>query len=83
VRSTTRAARRALAAILVRHGMPPDMANDAAEANPYAGPATAVADRLAALAEAGASLAVFDWMAPFDRRTLEALADVASAQSGA
>ena len=36
-----------------------------------------ITDRLAALAEAGASLVVFDWMAPFDPATLEALADVA------
>ena len=77
VRSTTRAARRALAAILVRHGMPPDMVDEAVAANPYAGPVSAISDNLAALAEAGASLAVFDWMAPFDRRTLEVLAEIA------
>lgn len=77
VRPTVRLARRDLAAILVRHGMPPDLARDAAAANPYAGPRSAITDRLAAMAAAGASLAVFDWMAPFDAVTLEALSDVA------
>jgi F420-dependent oxidoreductase-like protein len=77
VRASTTAARRSLAGILVRHGMPPSLAMAAAEANPYAGPISAISDRLAALGEAGASMAVFDWMAPFDRRTLEALAELA------
>jgi len=77
VRSTARAAQRDLAAILARQGMPPDVARQAAAANPYAGPISALADRLSALADAGASLVVFDWMAPFDRATLEALAGVA------
>jgi hypothetical protein len=57
--------------------MPPDVAREAAAANPYAGPISALADRLSALADAGASLVVFDWMAPFDPVTLEALAGVA------
>jgi len=77
VRPTARAARRDLAAILARHGMPADVAREAAAANPYAGPISALADRLSALADAGASLVVFDWMAPFDRATIEALAGVA------
>ena len=79
VRPTTRQAQRDLATILTRHGMPADVARDAAAANPYAGPVSAVSDRLEAVAEAGATLAVFDWMAPFDPRTLEALAGVAQA----
>jgi alkanesulfonate monooxygenase SsuD/methylene tetrahydromethanopterin reductase-like flavin-dependent oxidoreductase (luciferase family) len=82
VRSTTAAARRDLAAILVGHGMPADVARDTAEANPYAGPLSAVTDRLASMAEAGASLAVFDWMAPFDPATLEALAGIAESVAG-
>lgn len=81
VRSTTRTARHRLAAILARHGMAEDVALEAAAVNPYAGPISAVTDRLAAMAEAGASLVVFDWMAPFDKATLEALAGVAQALS--
>lgn len=77
VRPTTAEARRELAAILVRHGMAPGAARDSADANPYAGPVSAIRDRLAAIADAGASLAVFDWMAPYDGATLEALAGVA------
>lgn len=77
VRSTTQAAQRDLAATLASHGMPADVARDAAAANPFAGPTSALADRLAALGEAGASLVIFDWMAPFDAATLEALAGVA------
>jgi F420-dependent oxidoreductase-like protein len=79
IRSTTQAARRELAAILQRHGLAADAAREVAAASPFAGPASATADRLAALAEAGASLVVFDWMAPFDPATLECLADLASA----
>lgn len=78
VRPTMRQARRDLAAILAGHGMPPDVARDTAAASPYAGPISAVTDRLSAMAEAGASLVVFDWMAPFDLPTLDALADAAA-----
>jgi F420-dependent oxidoreductase-like protein len=78
-RPTVREAQRDLAAILQRHGLAPDVARDVAAASPYAGPASAAADRLAELHDAGASLAVFDWMAPFDPPTLEALAELARA----
>jgi F420-dependent oxidoreductase-like protein len=74
VRSSTSRARRDLAAVLVRHGMPAAVAPETITANPYAGPVSAVGDRLAAMAEAGASLVIFDWMAPFDPETLDALA---------
>ena len=77
IRPTIREARHDLAAVLVRHGMAPPVARETADANPYAGPVSAIRDRLAAIAEAGATLAVFDWMAPFDRATLEALSGVA------
>lgn len=77
IRTTTEAARRDLAAILASHGMPPAVARDTAAADPYAGPISAVTDRLASMAEAGASLVVFDWPAPFDAATLEGLASVA------
>jgi len=77
VRPTTRQAQRDLAAILMRHGMAAGVARETAAANPYAGPVSAIGDRLEAMAEGGASLAVFDWMAPFDPQTLEALAGMA------
>jgi F420-dependent oxidoreductase-like protein len=77
IRPTRDAARRDLAEILHRHGLAADIARDVAAASPYAGPRGAAEDRLAELAEAGASLAVFDWMAPFDQATLEALAELA------
>jgi alkanesulfonate monooxygenase SsuD/methylene tetrahydromethanopterin reductase-like flavin-dependent oxidoreductase (luciferase family) len=77
VRPTVRAARRDLAAILVHHGLAPDVARDSAAASPYAGPISALSDRLAAIADAGATLAIFDWMAPYDPATLEALAGLA------
>jgi F420-dependent oxidoreductase-like protein len=77
VRPTVRAARRDLATILQHHGLAPDVALDVAAASPYAGPVAAMEDRLAELSAAGASLAVFDWMAPFDPATLEALAGLA------
>ncbi len=77
IRSTTDAARRDLAAILVGHGLAADLARESAAANPYAGPISAMSDRLAAMAEAGASLAVFDWMAPFDPETLDAMVGLA------
>jgi alkanesulfonate monooxygenase SsuD/methylene tetrahydromethanopterin reductase-like flavin-dependent oxidoreductase (luciferase family) len=79
VRPTVREARRDLAAILRGHGLAADVARDVAAASPYAGPVSAIEDRLGLLAEAGASLAVFDWMSPFDPPTLEVLAGLAAA----
>jgi F420-dependent oxidoreductase-like protein len=79
VRPTVREARRDLAEILHGHGLAADVARDVAAASPYAGPVSAIEDRLGLLAEAGASLAVFDWMSPFDPPTLEALAGLAGA----
>jgi F420-dependent oxidoreductase-like protein len=76
VRASVREARRDLAEILVAQGMPPLVARDAAEADPYAGPLSALVDRLAAFEEAGASMVVFDWPAPSDPATLEALAGI-------
>jgi alkanesulfonate monooxygenase SsuD/methylene tetrahydromethanopterin reductase-like flavin-dependent oxidoreductase (luciferase family) len=78
VRPTVREAQRDLAAILHGHGLAADVARDVAAASPYAGPVPAIEDRLGLLAEAGASLAVFDWMSPFDPPTLEALAGLAA-----
>jgi alkanesulfonate monooxygenase SsuD/methylene tetrahydromethanopterin reductase-like flavin-dependent oxidoreductase (luciferase family) len=79
IRASTQEARRDLAEIFVAHGMPPQVAREVAEADPYAGTRSAVVDRLAAFAEAGASLVVFDWPAPFDPATQEALAEMAQA----
>jgi alkanesulfonate monooxygenase SsuD/methylene tetrahydromethanopterin reductase-like flavin-dependent oxidoreductase (luciferase family) len=77
IRESTKEARSDLAEILVAHGMPKNVALDVAAADPYAASRSAVADRLAAFHEAGASLVVFDWPSPFDPATQEALADIA------
>lgn len=77
IRPTTAQARRELAAILAGQGVARGIAERLAATNPYAGPIAAVRDRVAAIAEAGASLVVFDWLAPFDPATLDALADLA------
>ena len=79
IRASTQDARRDLAEIFVAHGMPARVAREVAESDPYAGTRSAVVDRLAAFAEAGASLVVFDWPAPFDPATQEALAEMAQA----
>ena len=46
----------------------------AAEASPFAGPAEVVVDLLRGYRAAGASAVMFDWPAPYDRATLEAIA---------
>jgi F420-dependent oxidoreductase-like protein len=79
VRPSMKDARSTLASILAGHGMPAHRAEETASASPYAGPVSMIADRLRALAEAGATLAIFDWMAPFDPATVEALADLNAA----
>ena len=76
VRDSVREARHDLAAILVAQGMPAPVARDVAAADPYAGPLPAIVDRLAAFEEAGASMVVFDWPAPSDPATLEAVASI-------
>ena len=79
IRASTQEARRDLAEIFVAHGMPGQVAREVAEADPYAGTRSAVIDRLAAFAQAGASLVVFDWPAPFDPATQDGLAEMAQA----
>jgi alkanesulfonate monooxygenase SsuD/methylene tetrahydromethanopterin reductase-like flavin-dependent oxidoreductase (luciferase family) len=74
IRPTRDAAVDALTDILVRHAMPPDAARSMASGSPFAGPGPAVADTLRRYRDAGLSAAMFDWPAPFDRPTLEALA---------
>ena len=49
-----------------RRGCRRIVARDVAAADPYAGPLSALVDRLAAFEEAGASMVVFDWPAPSD-----------------
>ena len=77
IRESAAEARRDLAEILVAHGTPANVARTIVAADPYAASRSAVADRLAAFQEAGASLVVFDWPSPFDPATLEALAEIA------
>jgi F420-dependent oxidoreductase-like protein len=81
VRASAQQARLELAEILVAHGLPARVAREVAAADPNCGPLSALEDRLAAFGEAGASLVVFDWPAPFDSATLEALASLAGASA--
>ena len=74
IRPTRDAAVEALTEILVQQAMPPDAARRMAEGSPFAGPSDAVVDVLSRYRAAGLSAAMFDWPAPFDRPTLEALA---------
>jgi alkanesulfonate monooxygenase SsuD/methylene tetrahydromethanopterin reductase-like flavin-dependent oxidoreductase (luciferase family) len=74
IRSTREEAVDALAAILERQALPREDALRTAAGSPFAGPAGAVIAELRRYQEAGASAVMFDWPAPFDRRTLEAMA---------
>jgi hypothetical protein len=59
---------------LARHGLSPDAARAASEASPFVGTVDGVAAALVAYADAGAGEVIFDWPAPADAETLEALA---------
>jgi alkanesulfonate monooxygenase SsuD/methylene tetrahydromethanopterin reductase-like flavin-dependent oxidoreductase (luciferase family) len=74
IRPTRDAAVDALTDILVRGAMPPDAARAMAAGSPFVGPVPAVVAELRRYREAGLSAAMFDWPAPFDQTTLEALA---------
>ncbi len=74
IRSTREEAVEALTAILEHQAMPQADARRMAEASPFAGPVPAVVAELRRYRDAGLSAAMFDWPAPFDRPTLEALA---------
>lgn len=63
-----------LTARLVRHGLDSEAARAASEGSPLVGDVDRVADRLRAYAAAGAEEVIFDWPAPGDEETLEALA---------
>jgi alkanesulfonate monooxygenase SsuD/methylene tetrahydromethanopterin reductase-like flavin-dependent oxidoreductase (luciferase family) len=74
VRPDADEARAGLAATFRRHGWPADDAHAAAAAAPCAGTVDDVVAALAAYRDAGAEEAFFDWPAPFDAETLDALA---------
>lgn len=54
--------------------MPHDAALRMASGSPFAGPVETVVAELRRYRDAGLNAAMFDWPAPFDRITLEALA---------
>ena len=74
IRETRKEAVDVLACTLVRHGMPHEDARRSAAGSEVVGPLSQVAEALARYAGAGASQVVFDWPAPFDGETLDALA---------
>jgi F420-dependent oxidoreductase-like protein len=74
IRETREASVDGLATALRGHGIAPAVAWAIADASPYADTAERVANRLRAMRSAGCDEVVFDWPAPFDRATLEALA---------
>src|SRR5207253_9901054 len=73
-RSTAAAARGQRAKIRAGHGMPEAEAAEAARSTPFAGSADDVVRALEAYRDACAEAVVFDWPAPFDDSTLDALA---------
>jgi alkanesulfonate monooxygenase SsuD/methylene tetrahydromethanopterin reductase-like flavin-dependent oxidoreductase (luciferase family) len=74
IRPTRDEAVETLAAILEQQAMPRADALRMAEGSPFAGPVESVVAELRRYRDAGLSAAMFDWPAPFDRPTLEALA---------
>ena len=74
VRATRADAAAALGAILVAHGMAPDAAARTAASSPFVGTVEEVVAGLRRLRGAGVEEVMFDWPAPFDPATLEALA---------
>lgn len=65
-----------LADLLIRHGVPPDIARQAA-VSPLVGRLDRVVSRLREYREAGADEVMFDWPLPSDEETLRALAPLA------
>jgi len=76
IRATSAEAIKVSVETLVRHGMAPDEARNAASSSPFVGSAEQVAAQLVKYADAGAEEVLFDWPSPFDRETLDALADL-------
>jgi len=71
IRPTRDEAVEALTAILEQQAMPTDAARRMAAASPFAGPVASVAAELRRYRDAGLGAVMFDWPAPFDRRTLQ------------
>ena len=74
IRETRDEAVAGLADVLVEHGLDGPTAAAAAADSPYADTAPAVTRRLRAMRDAGCQEVMFDWPAPFDPATLDALA---------
>ena len=74
IRPTREEAIEVLAGILEQQAMPRADAMRMASGSPFVGPAEAVAAELRRYREAGLGAVMFDWPAPFDRVTLEAMA---------
>lgn len=74
IRPTRDEAIEVLAGILQKQAMPRADAVRMASGSPFAGPVEAVVAELRRYRDAGLSALMFDWPAPFDRPTLEALA---------
>ena len=74
IRPTREAAIEALAEILQHQAMPREAALEMATGSPFAGPVDMVVEGLRRYRDAGLEAVMFDWPAPFDRPTLEALA---------
>jgi alkanesulfonate monooxygenase SsuD/methylene tetrahydromethanopterin reductase-like flavin-dependent oxidoreductase (luciferase family) len=74
IRPTREEAVEALTAILQHQAMPREAALQMALGSPFAGPVDSVITELRRYRDAGLGAVMFDWPAPFDRPTLEALA---------
>jgi len=74
IRRTRQAAVEALTETLQHHAMPHAAALKMASDSPFAGPVDAVVAELRRYRDAGLGAVMFDWPAPFDLPTLEALA---------
>ncbi len=74
IRPTRDAAVEALTEVLLQQAMTPDAARRMADRSPFAGTVESVTDALRRYRDAGLGAVMFDWPAPFDRPTLEALA---------
>jgi alkanesulfonate monooxygenase SsuD/methylene tetrahydromethanopterin reductase-like flavin-dependent oxidoreductase (luciferase family) len=73
IRPTREEAVEALTAILQHQAMPREAALQMALGSPFAGPVDSVITELRRYRDAGLGAVMFDWPAPFDRPTLEAL----------
>ncbi len=74
IRATRDEAIEVLSGILQQQAMPRDDALRMAAGSPFVGPAEIVIEELRRYRAAGLDAVMFDWPAPFDRETLQALA---------